>query len=74
MAISTWRTRRQGHTSTKGPGNYNDYVQIVATYHVNTITPLMGYMGGYSGISNTFPVHVSAIIKNEPAIAQLPAH
>jgi hypothetical protein len=54
--------------STWGPGNYNDYVQITATYHVNTITPLMGYMSGYSGLANTFPVHVSAIIKNEPAL------
>ena len=53
---------------TKGPGNYNDYVQITATYHVNTITPLMGYMRGYSGISTSFPIHVSAIIKNEPAL------
>ncbi len=52
----------------KGPGNYNDYVQITATYHVNTITPLMGYMNGYSGVGSTFPVHVSAIIKNEPAL------
>jgi hypothetical protein len=51
-----------------GPGNYNDYVQITATYHVNTITPLMGYMSGYSGLASTFPVHVSAIIKNEPAL------
>jgi Flp pilus assembly protein TadG len=51
-----------------GPGNYNDYVQITATYHVNTITPLMGYMSGYSGLQSSFPVHVSAIIKNEPAL------
>jgi len=51
-----------------GPGSYNDYVQITAIYHVNTITPLMGYMTGYSGLQNTFPVHVSAIVKNEPAL------
>jgi Flp pilus assembly protein TadG len=52
----------------KGPGNANDYVQITATYYVNTITPLMGYMGGYSGVGSTYPVHVSAIVKNEPAL------
>ena len=52
---------------TKGPGGANDYVQITAVYHVNTITPLMGYMNGYSGVGSVFPVHVSAIVKNEPA-------
>jgi hypothetical protein len=57
-----------GGAATKGPGNYNDYVQITAIYHVNTITPLMGYMNGYSGVGSSFPVHVSAIIKNEPAL------
>ncbi len=56
-----------------GPGQYNDYVQISATYQVGTITPLMSYLtannaGGYAGIGNSFPVHVSAIVKNEPAI------
>jgi hypothetical protein len=50
-----------------GPGWANDYVQITATYYVNTITPLMGYMSGYNGVGNTYPVHVSAIVKNEPA-------
>ena len=54
----------------KGPGNANDYVQITADYYVNTITPLMAaYGGGYSRQGwNTFPVHVSAIVKNEPAL------
>lgn len=52
----------------KGPGGANDYVQITATYYVHTITPLMGYIGGYSGVGSTFPVHVSAIVKNEPAL------
>jgi Flp pilus assembly protein TadG len=51
----------------KGPGGATDYVQITATCQVNTITPLMGYLGGYSGVKNVFPVHVSAIVKNEPA-------
>jgi Flp pilus assembly protein TadG len=50
-----------------GPGGATDYVQITATYYVNTITPLMGYMSGYNGVGNVFPVHVSAIVKNEPA-------
>jgi hypothetical protein len=53
-----------------GPGGANDYVQITATYYVNTITPLMAaYGGGYSRQGwTTFPVHVSAIVKNEPAL------
>ena len=53
--------------SVTGPGGANDYVQITATYSVNTITPLMGYMSGYTGVGTTYPVHVSAIVKNEPA-------
>ena len=53
-----------------GPGGANDYVQVTATYYVNTITPLMAaYRGGFSRQGwNTFPVHVSAIVKNEPAL------
>ena len=54
-------------SAVKGPGGATDYVQITATYFVNTITPLMGYLSGYNGVGNTFPVHVSAIVKNEPA-------
>jgi hypothetical protein len=57
-----------GQAAIKGPGNADDYVQITATYYVNTITPLMGYMGGYSGVGSKFPAHVSAIVKNEPAL------
>jgi Flp pilus assembly protein TadG len=56
-----------GGAANKGPGNANDYIQITATYQVSTITPLMGYMNGYSGVGTSFPVHVSAIVKNEPA-------
>jgi Flp pilus assembly protein TadG len=52
----------------KGPGGANDYVQITATYHVNTITPLMGYLSGFGGQGNIYPAHVSAIVKNEPAL------
>jgi len=54
----------------KGPGNANDYVQITATYYVNTITPLVAaYGSGYSRQGWTvFPVRVSAIVKNEPAL------
>jgi hypothetical protein len=56
--------------ATKGPGAANDYVQVTATYYVNTITPLVAaYGSGYSRQGwNTFPVRVSAIIKNEPAL------
>ena len=50
-----------------GPGGANDYVQITGIYHVNTITPIMSFMGGYSSMGSVFPVHVSAIVKNEPA-------
>ena len=57
-----------GSAANVGPGGANDYVQITANYTVNTITPLMGYMHGYSGVGNSFPVHVSAIVKNEPAL------
>jgi Flp pilus assembly protein TadG len=53
----------------KGPGNANDYVQITATFYVNTITPLVAaYGNGYSRNWTTFPVRVSAIVKNEPAL------
>ncbi len=68
-------TTNNGNVSTnaapavKGPGNANDYVQVTATYYVNTITPLVAaYGSGYSRKGWTiFPVHVSAIVKNEPA-------
>jgi Flp pilus assembly protein TadG len=66
-------TTNSGNVSTnpapavKGPGGANDFVQITATYSVSTITPLMSYIGGYSGVANTYPVYVSAIVKNEPA-------
>jgi hypothetical protein len=52
-----------------GPGNANDYVQVSAIYYLHTITPLFSYLGGYSrGGINTYPVWVSAIVKNEPAL------
>jgi Flp pilus assembly protein TadG len=53
----------------KGPGGANDYVQVTATFYVNTITPLVAaYGSGYSRQGwTTFPVRVSAIVKNEPA-------
>jgi Flp pilus assembly protein TadG len=54
----------------KGPGQANDFVQVTATYYVNTITPLVAaYGSGYSRQGwTTFPVRVSAIVKNEPAL------
>jgi len=53
-----------------GPGGANDYVQITGTYNVNTITPIVAaYKSGYSRQGWTsFPVYVSAIVKNEPAL------
>jgi hypothetical protein len=51
-----------------GPGQVDDYVQITATYHLNTITPIIGMANGSWGRNLTvYPVHVSAIVKNEPA-------
>jgi Flp pilus assembly protein TadG len=53
-----------------GPGNANDYVQVTATYALHTITPFCTFFGGYQrgkGI-NVYNVHLSAIVKNEPAL------
>ena len=55
--------------ASKGPGWANDYVQISATYTINTITPLFSFLGGYSHQGmNQYPIYVSAIVKNEPAL------
>jgi hypothetical protein len=56
--------------ATDGPGNANDYVQVTATYTLHTITPLASFFkGGWSRQGmNTYPVRVSAIVKNEPAL------
>jgi Flp pilus assembly protein TadG len=52
-----------------GPGHANDYIQITATYTIKTITPLFSYLGGYTRSGwYTYPVRVSAIVKNEPAL------
>jgi len=58
-----------GSPANLGPGAANDYIQVTAVYHLHTITPLFSYLGGYSreGV-NTYPVRVSAIVKNEPAL------
>jgi hypothetical protein len=57
-------------TATVGPGGASDYVQVTATYTLHTITPLVGFFqGGWSRQGmNTYPVRVSAIVKNEPAL------
>ncbi len=58
-----------GTPAIKGPGAANNYIQITATMTVNTITPMMSYLGGYShGSYFQYPVKVSAIVKNEPAL------
>ena len=57
--------------ATDGPGHANDYVQVTATYPLHTITPLFTFFsGGYNrGKSiDIYPVRVSAIVKNEPAM------
>jgi hypothetical protein len=53
-----------------GPGNAGDYVEITATYHIQTITPIPSWFGGYNGraVAGGYPMRVSAIVKNEPAI------
>lgn len=58
-----------GGTPNEGPGGANDYVQITATYTIGTITPGIGYLGGYGhGGWNTYNVDVTTIVKNEPAL------
>jgi Flp pilus assembly protein TadG len=61
-----------GVAANDGPGGANDYVQVTATYTLHTLTPLFGMMGAFQrgtthGI-NYYPVRVSAIVKNEPAL------
>lgn len=60
------------HTAANpGPGAANDYMQITATYTINTITPLFSYLGGYSRNGagmNSYTCRVSAVVKNEPAL------
>ena len=52
-----------------GPGGANDYVQVMATNTIHTITPLFSYLGGYSHNGwYSYTLHVSAIVKNEPAL------
>jgi hypothetical protein len=60
-----------GTAATDGPGNANDYIQVTATYSLHTITPLFTFFkGGYNRGQNMdiYPVRVSAIVKNEPAL------
>lgn len=58
-----------GTPAIKGPGAANNYIQITATMTVQTITPMMSYLGGYSHNGYfQYPVRVSAIVKNEPAL------
>jgi hypothetical protein len=56
--------------ATPGPGGAGDYVEITATWHLNTITPIPAWLGGFSGrgFSGGYPMRVSAIVKNEPAL------
>jgi Flp pilus assembly protein TadG len=52
-----------------GPGNANDYVEIIANYTIGTITPVLSFLGGYNGraVPGGYNLRVSAIVKNEPA-------
>lgn len=54
-----------------GPGEANDYIQVTATYSLHTITPLFTFFsGGFKRGQNIniYPVRVSTIVKNEPAL------
>jgi Flp pilus assembly protein TadG len=55
-----------------GPGNAGDYIEVTATYQLHTITPIFGFLNGFQrGPTkgyDTYPVRVSAIVKNEPAL------
>jgi Flp pilus assembly protein TadG len=53
-----------------GPGGAGDYVEITATYSIQTITPIPSWFGGYNGraVSGGYGMRVSAIVKNEPAL------
>jgi len=58
-----------GQPAIQGPGSANNYIQITASMTVKTITPMMSYLGGYSHDGYfQYPVRVSAIVKNEPAL------
>jgi len=62
-----------GSTAEQGPGNASDYIELSATYNLRTITPIFGFLGSWTrGTTNhsvnVYPVHVSAIVKNEPAL------
>jgi Flp pilus assembly protein TadG len=59
-----------GTAANDGPGNASDYVQLTATYNIHTITPLFYLLGLNRGGTNmtVFPVRVSAVVKNEPAL------
>lgn len=53
-----------------GPGNANDYVEIIATYNIGTITPILSFLGGFGGRAapGGYKLRVSAVVKNEPAM------
>jgi len=56
-----------------GPGAANDYIQVTATNTIATITPLVGFLGGFNGGAGgqnffSYNCYVSAIVKNEPAL------
>ena len=58
-----------GAPAVQGPGGANDYMEIVVTNTIPTITPLFGYLGGYSrGGFTSYPICCAAIVKNEPAL------
>ncbi len=57
-----------GAPANYGPGAANDYIQVTAVYHLHTITPFFTYLGGFNRGNGTYPVRVSAIVKNEHAL------
>jgi hypothetical protein len=59
-----------GAAAVRGPGAEGDYVQVAVTnYTLHAITPLFGWLGGWSRVGfSTYQVYRSAISKNEPAL------
>ncbi len=72
--VSGFTTNGDGSTTAipavPGPGNANDYVEIVCNYNIGTITPILRFLGGFDGnaVPGGYNLRVSAIVKNEPAM------
>ncbi len=52
--------------SVNGPGGIGDYVEIVGTAPVSSITPITDYLTGYSRADKGYMLRCATITKNEP--------